>query len=76
MNKQRRADIQAIVEELNDLRSRIEGIESDEQDYLDNMPEAFQQGEKGDAASSAIDALQNAASSLDDVVNYLDEAQS
>lgn len=76
MNKKRRADIQAIVEELNDLRSRIEGIESDEQDYLDNMPEAIQYGEKGDAASSAIDALQNAASSLDDVVSYLDEAQS
>ena len=86
MNKDRRKAIAKITDQLDELRGMmdnirqaIEDIKDEEQEYHDNMPEAFQQGEKGDAAQTAIDALDNAAMefdnlNLDDITSYLDEA--
>ena len=86
MNKDRRKAITELSAELENLRddidnliSRIEGIRDDEQEYYDNMPESFQQGEKGQAAEAAVSALDEASGALqevdfDSILNYLDEA--
>lgn len=71
--------VSAIASVLDDLRSEIEEIRDEEQEYYDNMPESLQGGEKGDVAQAAVDALDTAASSLeevdiDSIVNSLDEA--
>lgn len=88
MNKDRRKAIDAAKMLLDDIRSAIdaakeaiETIKDEEQDYFDNMPESFQQGDKGDTAQSAIDNLDNAMSELDGfdvdaLDSYLDEAAS
>jgi uncharacterized coiled-coil DUF342 family protein len=54
MNKKRREAINALIgriEELGatlaDLQSEIETIRDEEQEFFDNMPESFQNGDKG-----------------------------
>jgi uncharacterized coiled-coil DUF342 family protein len=74
MNKDRRARIQALINKLEDIKVDIDFIKDEEQEYYDNMPENFQIGEKGDKASEAIDNLDYAYSSIEEVVEYLEEA--
>ena len=74
MNKDRRARIQALINKLEDIREDIDFIKDEEQEYYDNMPENFQMGEKGDKAQEAIDNLNYAYSSIEEVVEYLEEA--
>ena len=54
MNNARRKEINTLIAELEDLKSRLESVLEEEQEYLDNMPESFQGGEKGEKAQSAI----------------------
>ena len=74
MNKDRRARIQALINKLEDIKEDIDFIKDEEQEYYDNMPENFQTGEKGDKAQEAIDNLDYAYSSIEEVVEYLEEA--
>lgn len=83
MNKDRRkqiadalAKIEAAKEEFASMiegaKEELESARDDEQEYLDNMPESLQQGEKGGAASEAIDALETLLSALDDPFSEID----
>lgn len=86
MNKERRKELASIAEELDRLkgavdeqRERIEAVKDEEQETFDNMPESFQNGEKGERAQAVIDALDSAGSELEGfdfegVANYLNEA--
>lgn len=86
MNKERRktideiaADLDRIKGEVESCREQIEAVKDEEQEFFDNMPESFQNGEKGERAQAAIDALDTAASELegfdfDSVANSLAEA--
>jgi uncharacterized coiled-coil DUF342 family protein len=86
MNKDRRKAIDALLERIEQLKtdidalaSEIETIKDEEQDYYDNMPESFQDGDKGQRAQEAIDALDNAQQTLegfdcDDVISSLQTA--
>ncbi|WP_140427035.1 hypothetical protein [Ensifer aridi] len=56
------------------MKCEIESLMSDEQDYYDNMPESFQNGEKGERAQSAIDALQEAYDSCETAFDALGTA--
>lgn len=72
MNNERRERIRKVISTLEDLNNEIQEILSEEQDAYDNMPESFQNGERGDAAQNAISNLESA--SLDDVISYLESA--
>ncbi len=86
MNKDRRKAIAAIAKQIDDLGGQIDDLKQaidelrdEEQEYLDAMPEAFQNGDKGQTAQCAIDALESAVSEfdqlcLDTITGYLDEA--
>lgn len=86
MNKTRRtqiAEAQRLVEQatalLEDAKAALENAREEEQEYLDNMPQSFQDGDKGEVARAAIEALDtviDAIEGLDDVSSALDEAQS
>ena len=72
VNKDRRKEIARIVEMLNNMdletiREAVESVRDEEQDYYDNMPEGFQNGDKGFAAEEAI-------SMLDEVLYGVEEA--
>lgn len=58
----------AALEEfsLDDLHGEVEALRDEEQEYLDNMPEGLQQGERGEAAQEAISNLENACDKIDE----------
>lgn len=72
MNKERRARIAKVVSALEDAKSELENLEAEEQEAFDNMPESFQNGEKGDECQAAIDALNTAASNVEEAVSELE----
>lgn len=86
MNKERRKTLQTFIKQVDDLRDRadalrneIDEIREEEQEYFDNMPENFQEGDKGQKAQEAIDAMENAGSDLecfdwDSIIGYLETA--
>ena len=60
---------------LADIQNDIECISEDEQEAFDNLPESLQYSERGDNMQEAIDNLDYALSSLEEVIDYLTEAQ-
>lgn len=74
MNKERRAAIERIKNQLSELRDDLDSLKDEEQDAFDNMPESLQQSERGQLSEAAIEALDNAVSQFDEIENYLDDA--
>lgn len=74
MNNARRKSLTAAVELLNEALSIIEECRDEEQEYYDNMPESFQNGEWGETASSAIDMMEIAISEIESAVGNAEEA--
>ena len=44
MNRERRKALQAIVDQLETLQMQLEEIQTEEEEYRDNIPENFQSG--------------------------------
>lgn len=83
MNKPRRKQIQDVIEKLSSLQSEmevlieeIEGIQADEEEYRDNMPENLQGSERYERADTACDALESAKDSLEESKDNIDEVVS
>ena len=83
MNKERRKALSKLANELRsnlddieEIRSALETLRDEEQEYFDAMPESFQSGEKGAAAETAIGAIEEAIQYAEDAVNNLSEAAS
>lgn len=74
MNKTRRNVVRDLIARLEAIAAEINEIKDQEQTYFDNMPEAIQDGERGEAAENAISALEDALSSIDEVAGSLQEA--
>jgi uncharacterized coiled-coil DUF342 family protein len=81
MNKERRNRLNKLAHELlelnsklEDLVSEIETLRDEEQEYHDNMPEALQGGEKGEAANEAINNMDDCLSELENAKSNFDTA--
>ena len=74
MNKSRRKKIEAIKNLLSTIQTDLEEIRDEEQEAYDNLPESMQDGEKGEKMYEAIDNLETACSSLEEIQENLDEA--
>ena len=79
MNKARRTQLNRIQEQvarlvgqIEDLKSKVEVLLEQEQEAFDNMPESFQEGEKGERAQEAINAIQNIFDGLESAETDLD----
>ena len=86
MNKDRRKEISKAVELMNNASGMLEEAKdildcalSDEQDYLDNMPENLQGSEKYEVAESAVANLEEAVDAFDEIIdgigNIVDSAE-
>ena len=85
MNKQRRKDINQVINlleniDLEEIKDSIQMIIDDEQQSLDDLPENLQQSERADTMQEAIDSLEQAQSDLEgdimqDIIDYLNEAK-
>lgn len=74
MNKKRRKWIDTLANQLENISIEIDDIISEEETYYENMPESFQDGEKGETCQAAIECLNTARDSLADTIEQLNEA--
>ena len=73
MNKARRKAIEEIIDQLGMLKEQIESVSEEEQEAFDNLPESIQYSERGDTMGEYITDLDDAASSIDDVMSTLQD---
>ena len=74
MNKQRRKSLETIMQTIESLREDLTSILEEEQEAFDNMPEGLQESERGEAMQEAIDNLESADSSFEELIDYISEA--
>lgn len=74
MNRERRKVIERLVARLADVEAEIEDVVAQEAEYLNNMPESFQDSQKGSDTEERISNLEQAQNSVPEVINYLEEA--
>lgn len=67
MNAQRRKKLDEINGTLAEARAELETVRDEEQEYFDNMPESFQNGERGQKAQEAIDAMETVIGDLENI---------
>lgn len=53
---------------------RLEELRDEEQEAYDNLPEGIQDSERGENMYNAIDNIESAISSIEEITNYLNEA--
>ena len=75
MNDARRKSIDEALAQIEGGKGILESVRDEEQETYDNMPEAFQSGEKGEKAQAAIDALEEAINACDEIVSNLETAK-
>ena len=74
MNKERRKRIQEIVDNLEEIKGRINEIQEEERECFDNLSEGLQQTERGQGYEAAAESLSEAEMNVDDVISALDAA--
>ena len=74
MNNTRRKSLQELIEKTEGLKLEIEELRTEEEEYYNKMPEAFQDGEKGDRAQTVIEYLDEAMTAAGDVIENLTSA--
>ena len=50
MNKVRRKNLQAIIDQLEELKGSLEALQAEEEEYRDNIPENMQESERYEKA--------------------------
>lgn len=75
MNRIRRKELQDILDQMAQLRDRLESVMDEEQEAYDNLPESIQDGEQGERMSNAIDCMDTALSSMEEIEEALTDAQ-
>lgn len=71
MNATRRSELEKINEKLCDLRTQLEDLLEDEQEYFEAMPENLQGSERGQESEDAISNIECAISDLFNAEEYL-----
>ena len=74
MNNKRRKALSEISDKLKVLKSQLEDIVGDEEEYMDNMPESLQGSEKYVIAEQACDSLYDAVSGIEEAISAIEEA--
>jgi hypothetical protein len=71
MNKVRRKEISGIIARLEAIKSDIDCVLSDEQDYYDNIPENLQSSERTEQSEEAIEILEEVIENLGEAVENM-----
>lgn len=71
MNDKRRKELNKIYLELHLRVGQLDDLLNEEQDAYDNLPEPLQNAEKGEQMQECIDALDQAKSELEAVMDTL-----
>lgn len=73
MNKIRRKNLQAIIDQLEELKCSLEDLQTEEE-YRDNIPENMQESERYEKADEACDNLSSAVDSLEEAISSIEAA--
>ena len=73
MNKIRRKNLQAIIDQLEELKGSLEDLQTEEE-YRDNIPENMQESERYEKADEACDNLSSAVDSLKEAISSIEAA--
>ena len=71
MNKQRRKEIHDILSEIQNIKSKLEMVQMNEEMAFDSMPENLQYSMRGEESQEAIDVMNSAVESLDEAIDQL-----
>ena len=74
MNNTRRKSLRELIERTEGIKLEIEELRTEEEEYYNNMPEACQDGEKGDRAQTVIEYLDEAMTAAGDMIENLTSA--
>lgn len=74
MNKIRRKNLQAIIDQLDELKGGLEDLQAEEEEYRDNIPENMQKSERYEKADEACDNLSSAVDSLEEAISSIEAA--
>lgn len=58
---------QNAMDKVSDAKSEVEELKGELEEWYENLPEAFQGGDKGDQLQTAIDALDDVYSQMEEV---------
>jgi len=75
MNKERRKTLDKAIALLEEAKSLLEEVASEEQDAFDNMLEGLQQSDKGQAMEEAISELESAFEGVIDAIASAENAR-
>lgn len=73
MNKERRKRLAEAFEKIGEVKEIIESVKNEEQEAYDNLPENFQNGERGEEMQGYIEMLDEAYGYLDDAESVVDQ---
>jgi len=65
--------IAKISDKLTNIQAELEELAEQAQDYFDERSEKWQESEKGDEWQEKISALEDAANSVGDAIDYLSD---
>ena len=73
MNKQRRKRLEKSYGLIDEAMEIIQDVMDEEQEAYDNLPESFQNGERGEEMRGYIEMLEEASGYLDDTKSVVAE---
>jgi len=75
MNDKLRKQLALIIEGVEAVKRDVEDVKSSEEESLENLPEAMQEGEKGEKFQETISNLEDCICYLDDAISSLQSVQ-
>ena len=73
MNKQRRLKLHKIDALVTEARNLMEEIHEEEEEYLNNIPDNLQGGERYEKTSEVVDMMEEIISNLEECENNIEE---
>ncbi len=74
MNNIRRKSLEELKSKLDEVKGDIEILRDEGQEYIDNMPESLQGGERASNAENAVRLMDDAINDLENVLSNIEEA--
>ena len=75
MNNDRRKELSRLSVQIEEIKDSLESLKCEEEEYLENMPENFQDSERGERASEAINNIDSALSALGEAISCMERAR-
>lgn len=75
MNNEQRKILDRVFAAIESAQSELEAVRTDEQDKLDNMPESFRGGERGEKQEEIVNALDEAYDSMQGALDAIETAR-